>query len=204
MPSTRLLPGADPGRDGQPAPTSVPPGAAGAAAAGGSARHRRRVGRDRRGRGMRGPLGPGSLPLHRSRAERFDELVLDVVERLDGRWEQQLRALEFAVEEVPVEGLPGSAGEPPWLATSWAGSTAGVSGAGVGAGHAGDVALGRLLPATRGLPARIVIYRRPLELRAEDRLELAELVQSVVVEQVAEFLNVTPRDVDPDYDVDDD
>jgi hypothetical protein len=33
--------------------------------------------RDRRGRGIRGPLLPPTLPAHRTRAERFDDQVLD-------------------------------------------------------------------------------------------------------------------------------
>src|SRR5690606_20746780 len=40
----------------------------------------RRPGRDRHGRGMRGRLVPASVPLARTRAEIFDDLVLDTVE----------------------------------------------------------------------------------------------------------------------------
>jgi hypothetical protein len=57
--------------------------------------------RDRHGRGVRGPLSPAGSPLARSRAERFDELVLDAVERLDRGWHDQLARVEFAVEDVP-------------------------------------------------------------------------------------------------------
>jgi hypothetical protein len=42
-----------------------------------------------------------------------------------------------------------------------------------------------------------VVYRRPLEARAADRLDLAELVREVVVDQVARLLQVDPEDVDP-------
>jgi predicted Zn-dependent protease with MMP-like domain len=129
--------------------------------------------RDRHGRGLRGPLAPAPVPLARSRSERFDDLVLDAVERLERRWADQLSGVEFAVEDVP-----------PADAEQWS---------------AEPVPLGRLLPASGGLPARIVVYRRPLEARA-GRAELGALVHDVVVEEVAEFLGLEPEAVDPDYD----
>jgi predicted Zn-dependent protease with MMP-like domain len=43
-----------------------------------------------------------------------------------------------------------------------------------------------------------VLYRRPLELRAVDREDLADLVKDVIVEQVANLLGLDPEDVDPD------
>ncbi|HSR25728.1 MAG TPA: metallopeptidase family protein [Candidatus Eisenbacteria bacterium] len=129
--------------------------------------------RDRRGRGLRGSLTPDSVPLTQSRAERFDELVLDALERLERRWGDQLREVELAVEEVPP---------PP-------------------AAHDvdGPVRLGRVLPAGRSHPARIVVYRRPVEARAPGTRSRAALVHDVVVEQVAELLGLEPQTVDPDY-----
>jgi len=44
------------------------------------------------------------VPLSRTRAQHFDDLVLDAVHRLESRWEQQLAGVEFAVEEVPPAG----------------------------------------------------------------------------------------------------
>jgi predicted Zn-dependent protease with MMP-like domain len=61
------------------------------------------------------------------------------------------------------------------------------------------VPLARLLPARAGQPARIVLYRRPLELRAVDRLDLEDLVHDIVVEEVAHFLGLAPDVVDPGY-----
>lgn len=130
--------------------------------------------RDRRGRGVRGPLLPPSLPAHRSRAEKFDDLVLDSVERLEGRWARQLDGTEFAVEDVPPSNPA------PW--------------------ERGGVPLGRYFPADTGLPARIVVYRRPVETRAADPDDLAELVHEVVVEQVAHLLGRAPDEVDPGLD----
>ncbi|MFD1051024.1 metallopeptidase family protein, partial [Kibdelosporangium lantanae] len=39
---------------------------------------------------------------------------------------------------------------------------------------------------------RIVLYRRPLEARAKDSVDLADLVHDVLVEQVANYLGVDP------------
>ena len=157
--------------------------------------------RDRHGRGMRGPLLPPSVlvggaqvrvPRSQSPAERFDEIVLDVVEHLEERWEAELRGVEFAVEDVPP--LPPE-DAPPWDpaldADLIADETAG-----------GAVPLGRLLPAAtshdgEASPARVVVYRRPLELRAVDPLDLRDLVHDVVVDQVARLLGLDPDQVDP-------
>jgi hypothetical protein len=52
--------------------------------------------RDRHGRGLRGSLVPPGVPLHRTRGERFDDLVLLAVSQLEPRWETELSAVEFA------------------------------------------------------------------------------------------------------------
>jgi len=57
--------------------------------------------RDRRGRGLRGPLLPTGMPAARSRAAQFDDLVLDAVERVSRRWGSALQEVEVAVEDVP-------------------------------------------------------------------------------------------------------
>lgn len=129
--------------------------------------------RDRRGRGLRGPVVPAGLPAHRTRAERFDDHVLSAVERLERRWARQLEGTEFAVEEVPPSHPA------PW--------------------EHGGVPLGRYFPADAGMPARIVVYRRPVETRAIDEGDLADLVREVLVEQVAHLLARPPEDVDPGY-----
>jgi predicted Zn-dependent protease with MMP-like domain len=54
------------------------------------------------------------------------------------------------------------------------------------------------------MPARIVVYRRPVETRATDSRELAALVNDVVVEQAASLLGVDPRELDAGYDPDGD
>jgi predicted Zn-dependent protease with MMP-like domain len=149
-------------------------------------RNRPGVRRDRRGRGLRGVLVPAGVPLSRSRAEQFDDMVLDAVEHLEGRWASKLESVEFAVEDVPA--VP----DGPPEALVW----------GTDVIEDGAVPLARLLPAGsdpggRPTPPRIVLYRRPLELRAIDRTELADLVHDVVVEQVANLLGLDPDEVDP-------
>ena len=59
--------------------------------------------------------------------------------------------------------------------------------------------LGRYFPADAGMPARIVVYRRPVETGAIDVADLADLVRDVVVEQVAHMLGRRPEEVDPRY-----
>lgn len=129
--------------------------------------------RDRRGRGPRGPLIPAGLPAYRTRSERFDDLVLSTVESLERRWATQLEGTEFAVEEVPPSDPA------PW--------------------EHGGVPLGRCFAADAGMPTRIVVYRRPVETRAIDDADLADLVRDVVVEQVAQLLARSPDEVDPHY-----
>ncbi|MEV7088283.1 metallopeptidase family protein [Streptomyces sp. NPDC093085] len=61
------------------------------------------------------------------------------------------------------------------------------------------VPLGSSAPAGKGLPARILVYRRPVEIRTKNRDDRALLVHEVVVEQVAELLGLAPESVDPRY-----
>ena len=63
---------------------------------------RRRL-RDRHGRGLRGRLVPANVPASRTKAELFDDLVLDAVEALERRYAKELAGVEFAVEEVPPD-----------------------------------------------------------------------------------------------------
>ncbi len=128
--------------------------------------------RDRHGRGMRGPIAPPQVPLALSRADAFDDLVRDAADRLERRW-PQLADVEFAVQDVPLPQDGSPDGDP--------------------------VPLGRLIGAADNRPSRIVIYRRPVEIRAKSRDERALLVHEIVVEQVAELLGLSPESVDPKY-----
>ena len=146
-------------------------------------RRRRRPNRDRHGRGLRGSLYPSTLPAASTRAERFDALVLAALEPIEARWRTELTELDIAVDDVPdvreterpAEGLLADAGVP----------------------------LARLVPAgmdRRSMPtkARIVLFRRPLEARARDGADLADLVHHVLVEQVATYLDLDPGVIEGD------
>ncbi|HSL06551.1 MAG TPA: metallopeptidase family protein [Pseudonocardiaceae bacterium] len=150
-----------------------------------SARSPLRKRRDRRGRGVRGLLFPATLPAARSRSERFDAIVLDALEPIDERWHTELERLDIAVDEVPeiTDCDP--------TTVTWGSDVV----------EDGKVPLARLVPAgvdRAGLPtrARIVLYRRPLETRAQDSSDLSELVHEVLVEQVASYLGVDPDIID--------
>ena len=183
--------------------------------------------RDRHGRGLRGVLAPPDVPLHRTRAERFDDLVLQAVARLEPRWEAHLAGVEFAVEEIPPADEAASGAVP--LARLDPGSPGGTGGTG-GAGAASRIGgtggpgaaseTGGLAPPDQGdgrradgsplrgaeagagavaRPPRIVVYRRPLLARADGDDDLGELVFEVIVEEFARLLGMNPEDVDPGY-----
>jgi Zincin-like metallopeptidase len=155
--------------------------------------------RDRHGRGLRGALVPPGVPLHRTRSERFDDLVLLAVSQLEPRWEAELSGIEFAIEEIPPILPDLDDPDPVPLARLEPGAAPnGVR----------DVPGPVSLPGQRGAPgsrdrpvqpARIVLYRRPLLARADGEEELAELVLDVIVEHFAHWLGVDPQTVDPGY-----
>lgn len=136
----------------------------------------RRAHRDRHGRGLRGRLVPATVPLARTKAEVFDDLVLDTVESLERRFAKELAGVEFAVEDVPPD----------------------LNVYDSDVLEDGEVPLARLLPGRPGrqeMPPRIVLYRRPLEFRAMDREDLADLVHDVIIEQVANLLGMDPDEL---------
>ncbi|MFT4081132.1 MAG: metallopeptidase family protein [Nocardioides sp.] len=140
--------------------------------------------RDRHGRGMRGPgvvpKVPGE-PVLRTRRERFDDLALGIVTEIDGRWQERLGLIEYAVEETPVV-LDGMRSQDP---------------------DGEPVPLSALTRGTGTTPTRLVLFRQPIEHRCESRSELELLVLSVVVERIAELLGIEAEQVDPRYDGED-
>ncbi|MGY5765937.1 metallopeptidase family protein [Brachybacterium sp. DNPG3] len=128
--------------------------------------------RDRHGRGRRFDLIPPNLPGYRTRRERFDDTVADIAADIADRFPRRLAHLQVMVEEVPATDPA------PWEDSS--------------------VVLGRAHPATREHPAKIVVYRRPMQTRCADDEELEGLVRQVLAEQIGSLLNLPPEDVDPE------
>ena len=138
---------------------------------------------------MRGSLLPPTVPGWRSRSEKFDMAVLEAYEPIERRWHDRVATLDVAVDEIPRISPkdPDSVQWPPEVVAD------------------GPIALARLIPAgvdVRGNPtrARIVLFRKPIERRAKDTEELADLLHEVLVAQVATYLGVEPSVIDPSLD----
>lgn len=129
---------------------------------------------------------PSNVPVHRSRAQLFDDLVLDIVEQIDPQWQNVLERVEFAVEDVPqvVHRHPDDVIHQPNVIED------------------SSIPLSRLVPGHvdglgREHAPRIVIYRRPLEVRGRSASDLHALVREIIVEQLSNLLGVNPSDIDP-------
>jgi predicted Zn-dependent protease with MMP-like domain len=132
------------------------------------------------------------VPISRTRADQFDDVVREAVAHLDHRWSAELAEVEFVVDEVP----------PPESGDDFGGPDGYDPETIVLEPMASEVRLSRLLPASGSgrhtRPPQIVLYRRPLELRALDRDDLAELVLDVLIHDVADLLGVGPEVIDPE------
>jgi Zincin-like metallopeptidase len=114
-----------------------------------------------------------------SARERFDHIVLGTVAELEERLSpgqvEGLGLVEYAVEDAPL------------MPADWD-------------GH--QVPLSALIRGLGTQPTRLVIFRRPVEHRSGTREELMALVHLVLVEQLAELLEITPEQIDPRYEQD--
>lgn len=113
--------------------------------------------------------------------------MLDAVESLEPRWGDVLEHVEFAVEDIPAveHTSPDQVVHMPNVVED------------------STVPLSRLIPGRvvgngQSIPPRIVLYRRPLEVRGKSQSDLMALVHDVVVEQVASLLGKDPDDIDDD------
>jgi len=118
------------------------------------------------------PLAPGGVPARRTPAEQFDHVAWRVMRAVVAPWAGRLGDVELAVEEVPV------------LPAQWASSS---------------VPLSSYVEASGSSRPRLVLFRRPLEHRAENLVELETVLLTVIVEQLAEVLGIPPEDVLPGY-----
>jgi hypothetical protein len=123
-----------------------------------------------------GPLAPGGVPAHRTPAERFDLIALRIMRAVVAPWTDRLGDVELAVEEVPV------------LPAHWSASTVPLASYVEAAGAARR--------------PRLVLFRRPLEHRAETLADLEALLLTVIAEQLSEVLNVPVEEILPGYDED--
>lgn len=148
----------------------------------------RRV-RDTHGRGLRGPLLVPGVPARRTKSDDFDRAAVDAFAELDARWHDRLTGLDVAVDDIPGM-LPRGSDPSEWEAVAWPEEVTAD----------GPVPLARLVPAAvdaRGKPTRaqIVLFRRPLELRAIDD-DLQDLLREVLIQQVATYLGVDEETVE--------
>jgi predicted Zn-dependent protease with MMP-like domain len=60
----------------------------------------------------------------------------------------------------------------------------------------GEVALGRLVT---GTPNRVILYRRPIEVRSQDEHMRMHIIKDVLAEKLGELWSMSPNEVDPDY-----
>lgn len=143
--------------------------------------------RDRHGRGVRGPLMPTKIPRYRRRPELFDAAVLEAYAPIQQQFTVELESLDIAVDTIPRMRLNMDWDSfPPEVVVD------------------GPVPLGRIIQAgidIHGYPtrARIVIFRMPIEQRVQDAKERQELLTIVLTQLVAQYLGITPEDIDPHF-----
>ncbi|WP_177178079.1 metallopeptidase family protein [Corynebacterium cystitidis] len=146
-----------------------------------------RVRHDRHDRGLRGPLLPVAVPRYRTRSLRFDQAVLEAYAPLQNAYFDQLAGVDLAVDTVPRMRLRADMTVLPDDIVA-----------------DGPVPLGRILQAgvdSQGLPtrARIVIFRAPVEQRCTNAYERAELLTWILTALIANYLNVSPEDIDSGF-----
>ncbi len=146
----------------------------------GTARPARARRRDRRGRGLRGPVLPACLPAAHSRNEAFDAYLSAAVSRLAEVCGPAVEEARFRATMVPEDLEARLEAVRVWGAAMV------------------DDPTGSTRRDADGT-AVITIHRRPLEARCPTPAMLPDLVYAAVVEQWAELTGLTPEAVDPDY-----
>jgi hypothetical protein len=134
--------------------------------------------RDRHQRGLRGPLAlanpytgfPVQPARPTSRTAFFVDAVEGAVDQISRQCPDALAGVVVGIEDVPH------------LATAWSGD---------------EVPLAAALEADGQRPARVVVYRRPLEHRATSRRGLRILVYRTIVEQLAALTGRSIAEIDP-------
>jgi predicted Zn-dependent protease with MMP-like domain len=140
------------------------------------ARHRRATG-DRRRRPSDG--------FRATNRARFERLVADAVATLPPELLRELDRVQLWIEEVPPD--PPGEGETPPLARY---VVATPSRRRAGSAAAGSAAAGSATGPAAVPADRLILFRRPLELRATSKVDLAELVRFTVVHELAHHLGI--------------
>lgn len=133
--------------------------------------------RDRHERGLRGPLMLPNAYTRRILRQRrepaeayFDRVVAESIARIQRACPRALEGVVIGVEEVPH------------LRVDWTGD---------------QVPLAAAVERTPETPARVIVYRRPLEHRAATRRGLAILAHRIIVEQLAALTLIPVDELDP-------
>ncbi|NEG69313.1 metallopeptidase family protein [Bifidobacterium choloepi] len=132
-----------------------------------------KVYRNRHGRGVRTPMFGTRLPRYRTRSGYFDDAVASQLKRLNGAWPELIGPVQFAVEDVPPSNPAPWERQPQLTSQAFA--------------------------ATHGSPARIVLYRMPLQSHARDREDLQFAIRDELVLRIAELYGRRPEEIDPDW-----
>ncbi len=135
--------------------------------------------RDRHERGIRGPMAlpnpltgrPVNFPSAPKPAQYFSACLLESVRHIEQTCPKALLGVDVGVDEVPTTELNYSLND--------------------------SVPLAAALQADRGQPAKIVLFRRPLERRVTSRNELKCLIHRTLVEQLAALTGLPMRAIDP-------
>ena len=109
------------------------------------------------------------------RADRFADLVADAVDRIEPCWRGRLAAVELEVVDAPP-APPGSE----------------------------EVLLAEHRPGPRPRTVVLVVYRKPVELRAPEHKARVDLVRDLVAEELGDALGIAPEELDPAYEGDQD
>ena len=122
---------------------------------------------------MRTPMFGTRLPRYRTRSGAFDDMVAAQIRRLNGAWPQLVKPVQFAVEDVPPSQPAPWEPEPSFAS--------------------------QCFPASHGIPARIVLYRMPIQSKSRSRMDLELAIRDEVVLRLAELYGRRPDEIDPDW-----
>lgn len=122
---------------------------------------------------MRTPMFDTRLPRYRTRSGAFDDMVAAQIRRLNGAWPQLVKPVQFAVEDVPPSQPAPWETEPSFAS--------------------------QCFPASHGIPARIVLYRMPIQSKSRSRMDLELAIRDEVVLRLAELYGRRPDEIDPDW-----